>query len=177
MAEYVCSRGRGGENCVAIEAYCANNNPSITNLKCFYLRQAQPHNLSFQSTSNRKTILSNSSNYLYYTDKITDTSVDPPQIYDIKGVAHKIKSGNKVLLYFNGSGYRPKIITDSDGKKIETTYKVYSKMQGELCKNGNIKIYLNEENGETNNAKEDGKDIVYDSSYSSESSFCLKKIK
>ena len=101
----------------------------------------------------RKPLSSNSSNYLYYTDKIIDYSVNPPESYVINGVAHKIKAGNKVLLYFNGCGYRPKIITDSDGKKAETTYKVYSKMKGELCKNGNIKIYLDEENGETTNAK------------------------
>jgi hypothetical protein len=49
-------------------------------------------------------------------------------------------------------------------------------MQG-LCKNGNIKIILDEENGETSKAIVDGKDIVYDSSYSSESNFCLKKVK
>ena len=174
MSEYVCNNR--DEECISWESYCQNKRTS--SITCRNFRGRNTHQVSFDlSIPNTRAISSNSSNYLYYTDKIIDYSVNPPESYVINGVAHKIKAGNKVLLYFNGCGYRPKIITDSDGKKAETTYKVYSKMKGELCKNGNIKIYLDEENGETTNAKEDGKDIVYDSSYSSESSFCLKKIK
>jgi len=50
-------------------------------------------------------------------------------------------------------------------------------MQGELCKNGNIKIILDEENGETSKAKIDGQEADYNDLYSSESNFCLKKVK
>jgi len=50
-------------------------------------------------------------------------------------------------------------------------------MQGELCKNGNIKIILDEENGETSKAKIDGQEVDYNDVYASESSFCLKKVR
>ena len=50
-------------------------------------------------------------------------------------------------------------------------------MQGEMCKNGNIKIILDEENGETSKAKIDGQEVVFNDLYSSESNFCLKKVK
>ena len=50
-------------------------------------------------------------------------------------------------------------------------------MQGELCKNGNIKIILDEENGQTSKAIVDGKEITFNDLYSSESNFCLKKMK
>jgi len=169
MGEYIC------ENDAILESFCRRR--SLNDIQCEFERKYFCRNLSFSSTSNTKTISSNSSNYLFYTNKIIDKSVNPPQSYEINGVVQKTKDGNKVLLNFNGSGYRTVTFTDSEGKTIETTYKVYSKMQGELCNNGNIKIILDEENGETTNAKEDGKDIVYDSTYSSESSFCLKKVK
>jgi predicted nucleic acid-binding Zn ribbon protein len=132
----------------------------------------QIHSLAFLGT-----FQSGDDTYYSYKDTITNKSTNSPETYEISGVARQSKVGNKVTLAFNGTGFRNATFTDSDGKKIETTYKVYSKMQGELCKNGNIKIYLDEENGETSKAIVDGKDIVYDSSYSSESNFCLKKVK
>jgi hypothetical protein len=131
----------------------------------------QIHSLAF-----RETFQSGNDTYYSYKDTITNKSTNSPETYEISGVARQSKVGNKVTLAFNGTGFRNATFTDSDGKKIETTYKVYSKMQG-LCKNGNIKIILDEENGETSKAIVDGKDIVYDSSYSSESNFCLKKVK
>ena len=127
--------------------------------------------------SNTKTSSGNSSEYFYYTDRITDVSTSPSETYTINGVCLKTKVGNKATLIFDGSGYRTKTIIGSDGKKIETTYKVISKMQGELCKNGNIKIILDEENGQTSKAIVDGKEITFNDLYSSESNFCLKKMK
>jgi len=136
------------------------------------------HNLQWRIFSQTpKASSNNSSEYFSYTDTITNTSTNPPQSYKISGVAKKTKVGNKTIINFNGSGYRPVTFTDSEGRKIETTYKVYSKMQGELCKNGNIKIIQDEENGETSKAKIDGKEYDYNDLYSSESNFCLKKVK
>ena len=48
-------------------------------------------------------------------------------------------------------------------------------MLGELCKNGNIKIILDEENCSASKTIVNGKEINSSSSYSSESNFCLKK--
>jgi hypothetical protein len=121
--------------------------------------------------------INDNDNYYSYTDKITNPSTNPPESYEISGVVKQSKDGNKVTLDFNGTGYKTTTYTHSDGKKAEATYKVYSKMQGELCKNGNIKIILDEENGETNNAKIDGQEVVFNDLYSSESNFCLKKVK
>jgi len=137
------------------------------------------HNIEFIIIFSQtpKASSNNSSEYFSYKDTITNTSVNPPQSYEIIGVAKKTKVGNKTIINFNGSGYRPVTFTDSEGRKIETTYKVYSKMQGELCKNGNIKIIQDEENGETSKAKIDGKEYDYNDLYSSESNFCLKKVK
>jgi hypothetical protein len=140
----------------------------------------QAHSLTFE-------IISFSGNNTYYSyndkienttkDTITNTSTNSPESYEINGVAKQSKDGNKVTLDFNGTGYKTTTSTDSNGKKIETTYKVYSKMQGELCKNGNIKIILDEENGETSKAKIDGQEVDYNDVYASESSFCLKKVR
>jgi predicted nucleic acid-binding Zn ribbon protein len=132
-----------------------------------------------------ETIKSGNDTYYSYKDKITNTSKDTitntstnsPESYEINGVVKQSKVGNKVTLDFNGSGFKTTTSTDSNGKKIETTYKVYSKMQGELCKNGNIKIILDEENGETSKAKIDGQEVVFNDLYSSESNYCLKKVK
>ena len=119
----------------------------------------------------------NSTVYFNYTDTITDLSTSPQETYTINGVCSKTKVGNTTIFCFNGSGYKTQTIIGSDGKKIETTYKVISKMQGELCKNGNIKITLDEENGQTSKAIVDGKEITFNDLYSSESNFCLKKMK
>ena len=135
------------------------------------------HNVQMFPYKNTKATSNNSSEYFSYKDTITNTSVNPPQSYEIIGVAKKTKVGNKTIIDFNGSGYKTVTITDSEGKKIETTYKVYSKMQGEMCKNGNIKIILDEENGETSKAKIDGQEVVFNDLYASESNFCLKKVK
>jgi len=132
-----------------------------------------------------ETIKSGNDTYYSYKDKITNTTKDtktntstnPPESYEISGVAWLIRSANKNTLAFNGTGWKTTIFTDSYGKKAETTYKVYSKMQGELCKNGNIKIILDEENGQTSKAKIDGQEVVFNDLYSSESNFCLKKVK
>jgi len=122
-------------------------------------------------------VLSANDTYFSYTDTITNKSTNSPETYEINGVAKQSKVGDKVTLAFNGTGYKTTTYTQSDGKKAETTYKVYSKMLGEYCKNGNIKIILDEENGETSKAKIDGQEVDYNDLYSSESSFCLKKIK
>ena len=137
--------------------------------------------LSVNSTHG-KTTSNNSSEYFSFEDTITDTSVNPPQSYKISGVAYwnflQSKIGSKLgNIAFNGTGFKTLTQTDSEGRTIETTYKVYSKMQGGLCKDGNIKIIQDEENGETSTAKIDGREVVFNDLYSSESNFCLKKIK
>ena len=140
----------------------------------------QTHSLVFSET-----FLSGNDTYYSYTDTITNTTKDTktntstnsPESYEINGVVKQGKVGNKVTLDFNGTGWKTTTFTNSDGKKIETTYTVYSKWQGELCKNGNIKIILDEENGETSKAKIDGQEVDYNDLYASESSFCLKKVK
>jgi len=131
------------------------------------------HNLTLRPLENTKTTSNNSSKFFSYQDIITNRSVSTPPSYIISGIA--VQSKDKIN--FNGSGYRTAIITDSEGRTIETTYKVYSKMQCELCKNGNIKIILDEENGETSTSKVDGQEVVFNDLYSSESNYCLKKIK
>jgi len=131
----------------------------------------QTHSLAFLDP-----FQSGDDTYYSYKDTITNKSTNSPETYEISGVARQSKVGNKVTLAFNGTGFRNATFTDSDGKKTETTYKVYSKMQG-LCKNGNIKIILDEENGETSKAIVDGKEVDYNDLYSSESNFCLKKFK
>jgi hypothetical protein len=133
----------------------------------------QTHRLSLAWLSGR----SGNDTYYSYKDTITNTSTNPPESYEISGVAWLIRSANKNTLDFNGTGFKTTTFTDSNGKKIETTYKVYSRMQGELCKNGNIKIILDEENGQTSKAKIDGQEVDYNDLYSSESNFCLKKVK
>jgi len=117
---------------------------------------------------------SNSTEYFYYKDEI-ENSQEKSENYVIEGVCSKRKVNNKDILHFNGTGFRKKTTNDLDGNKIEITYTVNSKMQGELCKNGNIKITLDEENGSASKAIVNGKEIDNSSSYSSESNFCLKK--
>ena len=127
--------------------------------------------------TNTKAISSNSTEYFYYKDEIKNNSTNSQENsenYSIEGVCSKRKVNNKDILYFNGTGFRKKTINDLDDK-IEITYTVNSKMQGELCKNGNIKITLDEENGSASKAIVNGKEIDSSSSYSSESNFCLKK--
>ena len=136
------------------------------------------HDFNFKLLSQTpKASSNNSSEYFSYEDTITNTSTNPPQSYKINGVAYKETVCNKTIIKFNGSGFRTVTFTDSEGRKIETTYKVYSKMQGEMCKNGNIKIIIDEENGETSKAKIDGKESDFNDLCSSESNFCLKKVK
>jgi hypothetical protein len=114
-----------------------------------------------------------STEYFYYKDVI-ENSQETSENYSIEGVCSKRKVNNRNILHFNGTGFRKKTTNDLDGNKIEITYTVYSKMQGELCKNGNIKITLDEENGSASKAIVNGKEIDSSSSYSSESNFCLK---
>ena len=128
--------------------------------------------------TNTKATSSNSTEYFYYKDEIKNNSINSQENsenYSIEGVCSKRKVNNKDILYFNGTGFRKKTTNDLDGNKIEITYTVNSKMQGELCKNGNIKITLDEENGSASKAIVNGKEIDSSSSYSSESNFCLKK--
>ena len=141
--------------------------------------QSNPEHQKFNTyiQNHEVTFIRINDNYYSYKDKITNPSTNPPESYEINGVAHKTKICNKTIIDFNGTGYKTTTYTHSDGKKAETTYKVYSKMQGEMCKNGNIKIILDEENGETSKAKIDGQEVVFNDLYSSESNFCLKKVK
>ena len=130
------------------------------------------HNLEIITVlrnTNTKETSSNSTEYFSYKDVI-ENAEDTSKNYIIQGICSKIK--NKY--FFNGTGLRKKTTNDLDGNKIEITYTVYSKMQGELCKNGNIKITLDEENGSAHKANVDGKEIDNNYSYSSESNFCLK---
>jgi hypothetical protein len=138
------------------------------------------HIISIKSAvqKNTKATSSNSTEYFYYKDEIKNNSINSQENsenYSIEGVCSKRKVNNKDILYFNGTGFRKKTTNDLDGNKIEITYTVNSKMQGELCKNGNIKIILDEENGSASKAIVNGKEIDSSSSYSSESNFCLKK--
>ena len=153
-----------------VNTYEVHSNQATTGKASTFL---QTHKLSLAWLSGRS---GNDTNYSY-KDTITNQSTNSPEKYEINGVAKQSKVGNKTILAFNGTGYKTTTFTDSDGKKAETTYKVYSKMQGELCKNGNIKIILDEENGETSTAKIDGQEVDYNDLYSSESNFCLKKVK
>ena len=141
--------------------------------------QSNPEHQKFNTyiQNHEVTFIPINDNYYSYTDRITNPSTNPPESYEINGVAKQSKDGNKVTLDFNGTGYKTTTYTHSDGKKAEGTYKVYSKMQGELCKNGNIKIILDEENGQTSKAKIDGQEVVFNDLYSSESNYCLKKVK
>ena len=164
---------------IAVSTYQAHTNESLV-LRGFDAFLTN-HNLDLIAalllSQTPKASSNNSSEYFSYTDTIINTSTNPPQSYKINGVAYKATVGNKTIINFNGSGYRPVTFTDSEGRKIETTYKVYSKMQGEMCKNGNIKIIIDEENGETSKAKIDGQEVDFNDLYSSESNFCLKKVK
>jgi len=151
-------------NVKTAEAHTNQATPAIVGAITF----KQTHRLAFWET-----FQSGNDTYYSYKDIITN----PPEKYELNGIAKQSKVGDKVTLAFNGTGYKTTTYTHSDGKKAETTYKVYSKMKGELCKNGNIKIILDEENGETSKAKIDGQEVDYNDLYSSESNFCLKKVK
>ena len=163
-----------------VPTYEAHNNAGSQLSPFFFFNEALlNHQIAFVfefNNSNTKGSSGNSTVYFYYTDNIV-LSTNPQETYTINGVCSKIKVGNTTIFCFNGSGYKTQTIIGSDGKKIETTYKVISKMQGELCKNGNIKITLDEENGQTSKAIVDGQEITFNDLYSSESNFCLKKMK
>jgi hypothetical protein len=140
-----------------------------------FIREIPPNQEMGVSVS---AVQKNTTEYFYYKDEIKNNSTNSQENlenYVIEGVCSKRKVNNRDILHFNGTGFRKKIKNDLDGNKIEITYTVYSKMLGELCKNGNIKIILDEENGSSSKAIVNGKEINSSSSYSSESNFCLKK--
>lgn len=120
------------------------------------------------------TILSKEKDIINWQDEITINVQEEIQKYTIYGVGYEKKVGNKITYELNGSGiFNSKFISSTT--IIESSFNVYSKMYGELCKNGNIKFTL-DENGKTNKVKINGLEIEDNNTYALISSFCAKKI-
>jgi hypothetical protein len=120
------------------------------------------------------TILSKEKDIINWQDEISFNFEGEIEKYTIYGVGYEKKVGNKTFYELNGSGVFPSKFRINN-TAIEVTFNVYSKMSGELCKNGNIKFTLNEDS-ETNKIKLNGIEILDNNTYASVCNFCAKKI-
>jgi hypothetical protein len=120
------------------------------------------------------TILSKEKDIINWQDEIILDVEGEIEKYTIYGVGYEKKVGNKTSYELNGSGVFPAKFKINN-TAIEVTFNVYTKMSGELCKNGNIKFTLNED-GETNKVKINGLEIEDNNTYAIVSNFCAKKI-
>ena len=90
------------------------------------------------------------------------------------GVGFQRKVDNKIFYELNGSGIL-NIRGNQNGVFIDLFYSVYTKMIGELCKNGNIKFKA-DVNGTTTKALFNDKIVDFTNTYASNYEFCAKRL-
>jgi hypothetical protein len=120
------------------------------------------------------TILSDNNGIINWKDEITFEGGGRPEKYIIYGVGFQKKVGNKIFYDLNGSGNLD-FEDNTNEVVIKTSFSVYTKMFGELCKSGNIKFRV-DENGTTYKVLINGEIIDFNDTYASNCEFCAKRL-
>ena len=121
------------------------------------------------------TILSKEKDAINWQDEITVNIEGEIEKYTIYGVGYEKKVANKTFYDLNGSGLFLWELKITENRFVKILFNIYTKMTGELCKNGNIKFTCNE-NGETNKYYVNGLEVEDNNTYALVSNFCAKKI-